>query len=89
MSISCQAKGPGPRRLATLHIWKKQIGNFLQYGQSDPNHTKGFQKVDEEQGHDEKYKKFNLIQSTTDKLILRYKDPKKVRRTKYRTSSDS
>jgi len=76
MTISCQAKGPGPRCLDTLHIWKKQIGNFLQYGQSDPNHTKGFQKVDEEQGHDEKYKKFNLIQSTTDKLILRHKDQK-------------
>lgn len=57
---------------------EKQIGNFLQYGQSDTNHTKGFQKVDEEQGHDEKYKKFNLIQSTTDKLILRYKDQQKV-----------
>jgi len=78
MTISCQAKGPDPRRLATLHIWKKQIGNFLQYGQSDPNHTKGFHKVDEEQGHDEKYKKFNLLQSTTDKHVFRQMDPKKV-----------
>ncbi len=57
---------------------EKQTGNSLQHERSNPNHTKGFQKVDEKQGHDEKYKKFNLLPPTTDKHIFRLKDQRNV-----------